>query len=691
VRAGDVVSVYLDGATEKAAAVVRANAANIANLHLYQDRIVIRSADGGNVTNTNLGQWDNDNDADMMFYSNTASFTCRGVASSTGFCGDSGKKVVVVSGTTYAPAGDVVLDAMELSGTFFLSGTIVKFLASGTGSTCTAAAGTMRPFCINGGTFTPNVSVIEFDGSSATTIQSTTYDDVSIGTISDTGGGVTYTLGGDTTINGFQIGNDASTNSDTFNISSYTLTLTGGSGPGTPVYFLSTKGVYNGSSGLTRLNSSVGGNIPAANATYYDLELYSAGTVTYQIGTAASQTLTVNRHLTIGDGTHAATVSTTTYSPAVNVAGDLTINTNATLSGSGSGTITANGNVTGVGAVNLTGGTFELRVSAGKNFGTSSSSANYGFNNLTFSNSHASSPITITTQTGGSGYVTVTGVLTVGKSGDAAGATTTLDAGNRVWYLSGAGTSFVLTTSKGLLTANTSTFHYSGGASAQNLTAATYYDLTAQGNISGGTFTFLAGTFTVNNDLSIGNAIWAVTATAATNSSTISIGRDFLINSNTTYTANASNPLTISRNFTNNGTFTHSSGTVVFNDNTKTSILSYNAATTFNNFTVTTAGKALQFDNVDQTNIAGTLTLTGSDCSTGRIFLDSDVNNSIWEINATGTISVSYVDVEDANAIAAITANNSTADNGNNTNWTINAGSCGAGNTTDGKFFALFD
>ena len=44
-------------------------------------------------------------------------------------------------------------------------------------------------------------------------------------------------------------------------------------------------------------------------------------------------------------------------------------------------------------------------------------------------------------------------------------------------------------------------------------------------------------------------------------------------------------------------------------------------------------------------------------------------------------MSISYADVEDANAVTtAITASNSTADNDNNTNWTIDGGTCG-GNT----------
>ena len=109
-------------------------------------------------------------------------------------------------------------------------------------------------------------------------------------------------------------------------------------------------------------------------------------------------------------------------------------------------------------------------------------------------------------------------------------------------------------------------------------------------------------------------------------------------------------------------------------------MLLYSAATMFNNLTITTAGKQMKFDETDQTNVSGTLTLTGGDCTTGRILLDSNVNDNQWDINATGSTSISYVDVEDSNAVTALTASNSTQDNLGNSNWTVNAGACsGAG------------
>ncbi|MBI3088306.1 MAG: filamentous hemagglutinin N-terminal domain-containing protein [Candidatus Omnitrophica bacterium] len=66
------------------------------------------------------------------------------------------------------------------------------------------------------------------------------------------------------------------------------------------------------------------------------------GSVTMRLGTAASQTLTVNGNLTIGNGTNAVTVTAATYNPNILVAGNFTLNANSTWT-KGSGTLTFNG------------------------------------------------------------------------------------------------------------------------------------------------------------------------------------------------------------------------------------------------------------------------------------------------------------------------------------------------------------
>lgn len=242
----------------------------------------------------------------------------------------------------------------------------------------------------------------------------------------------------------------------------------------------------------------------------------------------------------------------------------------------------------------------------------------------------------------------------------------------------------------GTFTPGSSTYTVTGstvnfnGSSAQTVNADfTYNNLQVQPSANTVTTNFAVGAVTVNGDLTLGNGTnTGVVVNANNASTTLSVAGSVSISGNTTFRANASNTLTIGDDFTNNGTFTHNNGTVVFNDNSKTSSLNYSADTTFYNLSITTAGKAMQFDEAQKTTVTHTLTITGTDCTTGRIFLDSVVDNNQWDITVTGaTVSISYADVEDANAVTtAITASNSTADNDNNTNWTIDGGTCG-GNT----------
>src|SRR3989344_647778 len=80
------------------------------------------------------------------------------------------------------------------------------------------------------------------------------------------------------------------------------------------------------------------------------------------------------------------------------------------------------------------------------------------------------------------------------------------------------------------------------------------------------------------------------------------------------------------------------------------------------------------FDNVDQTNVTGTLTIQGGACGT-KITLNSDSAGNRFELNATGAVDVDYAKIKDSAAVAALTADNS-SDAGNNTGWTINATAC---------------
>lgn len=224
----------------------------------------------------------------------------------------------------------------------------------------------------------------------------------------------------------------------------------------------------------------------------------------------------------------------------------------------------------------------------------------------------------------------------------------TVDANGQTIYVgnnySNAGT---FTANSGIVTMNAQD---AGNTLSGTMTgSSSFYDLVFNDSGTSGAWSFAANSATVTHDFTITGG--AVTAPSTT--------------------------LTIAEDFTNGDSFTHNSGTVVFNT-TAVSILSYSAATTFNNFTVNTGNKQIKFDDTYQTNIAGLFNIQGTDCGT-QVFLDSETNDNAWDIYVSGTYDIDYADVEDSTAITtALTANNSYETNDGNTNWTITSGSCGA-------------
>ena len=242
-----------------------------------------------------------------------------------------------------------------------------------------------------------------------------------------------------------------------------------------------------------------------------------------------------------------------------------------------------------------------------------------------------------------------------------------------------------LTITNGTITATsgntTVTGNYSNSATFTHNSGTVIFNATDAGNTLAGT---LSGTSSFYNLTFSGAAgAWSFTSNPS-----VTIANALSI-SNGTLTA-TSGTTTIGGNFTKTGgTFTHNSGTVVFNDNTKISTLTYNVDIVFSSFTVSTASKQMKFDNVDKTTIAGTFTINGSACGTAiQLYSDSDTNQ--FDIDATGTVSITYADIQDSNAITALSATNSVAGaGGNNTNWTITAGACGTSISVTGVCYAF--
>ena len=113
-NAGDVITVFLDGESQKAVTVTRATStsANISGFHLYQNRIIVRHEDSGPITIDDLAYYDSDNDPDILF--TAASSTDTLTASST-------SEFFVWSGMTFetgGAGGSISLSDLDINGTF---------------------------------------------------------------------------------------------------------------------------------------------------------------------------------------------------------------------------------------------------------------------------------------------------------------------------------------------------------------------------------------------------------------------------------------------------------------------------------------------------------------------------------------------------------------------------------------------
>jgi len=183
------------------------------------------------------------------------------------------------------------------------------------------------------------------------------------------------------------------------------------------------------------------------------------------------------------------------WSPLTNtvtVTNDLTMTAGTFDTANGTANVTVNGNVAcgaSCGTISMTAtNTFTQNVASNKNFGTSvAGTTAWTFNNLTFTKSTGTP--TITTSSTGTGDITVNSVLTIAAS-------TTLDAGNRMWHFAGTGSPFLVntigSTAYGSLTANTSTFSFEGTSGTIVIASATYYNL--QTSPASGTVTYTLGT-----------------------------------------------------------------------------------------------------------------------------------------------------------------------------------------------------
>ncbi len=179
------------------------------------------------------------------------------------------------------------------------------------------------------------------------------------------------------------------------------------------------------------------------------------------------------------------------------------------------------------------------------------------------------------------------------------------------------------------------------------------------------------------------------TVTVNTSSTLDTTGSNHALNSvnlviNGTLLGNGST-ITLSGNWTNAGTFTAGSSTVLLN--TATTATVGGGPTTFNNLTIThSAAKEVRFSTnaLHIITVSGTFTVTGSVANLIKLYSTS--GGTKWHFKPTGTSSVDYADIKDGGCESGsntVTATNST-DSGNNE-------SCWSFGVTPSASFAISD
>ncbi|MFA6098034.1 MAG: helix-turn-helix domain-containing protein [Patescibacteria group bacterium] len=309
--------------------------------------------------------------------------------------------------------------------------------------------------------------------------------------------------------------------------------------------------------------------------------------------------------------------------------------------------------------------------------GTSATNVRYApYNNLTLSGA-----ATYTQLTGG---CTVSGALNVanGATFSIPTSMTVTNSGtftlNTSGTVSGAGTVKFTSTSAGPGTGGTLSavvqYDSSGGSIASTtFDARTYVGaVDIYGNNSSNSVTAASGTYTFSGNLSITqDGTGTTTLDLNTSDPTVGVTGTTTIDASTILSASSASAMSLGDDFTNNGTFTHNSGSVAL---TTTATATITGNTTFNNLSVSGIGaaKTITFTASSVTTVVGTWTVTGT--AGNLITLQSSSSPTQWTINPT-VASVSYVQVSDSNNTGvAFCATYSTDTGDNNTNWSVSSG-----------------
>ncbi len=398
---------------------------------------------------------------------------------------------------------------------------------------------------------------------------------------------------------------------------------------------------------------------------------FNAGSVNYE-GQVGTTIYNYNyKNLGVGTSSEAGIGTTFTITGNMDIAGTLTIggpsSTNNDILAIGSNTVNLLqnivamarnvGNLAGSGTVNY------LGTSA-----TTMAGANY-YNLGVGTSSEAGVGVTYTLGAG----TTVNNVLTIGNASSTN--TDVLSGGNQTIVLMLSGDPWNITT-KGSFTPGNGTVSYQG-TSNTTVERMTYYNLYVAPASGTPSYTFTgSGNIVTANDLNIGGG-GKVNFDVETQDVNIGVSNNFIIGVGNTYNASSSASLNIGGSIAITGYFAKNTSTVTLDTPSKVSVLSYGVGQTFYNLTIGVTGKTIRFDNINRTVVANNFSVNAGSSCTNPVLLYSDSDGNQWDLQVLGAATVNYAQIKDSNAINALTANQ-TVNATNNTNWTINSGSCNA-------------
>lgn len=532
------------------------------------------------------------------------------------------------------------------------------FIALGNGGTITNS-GTLTFYdlssVVSGSSFSTSSS---FSIAGTLTVGATATFTASAGTITLNNGAIIAANAGTRLFNNLTIPNSVTANTSYTVAGALTVGASGTLNPSTGTVTLNSGASLSNAGTLSFQNLTIASGTSTGNTTYIIkgvLTNSSGGTFTSNSGTVtmndgasivnSGNQLTFN-NLTVADS------ATLTANTSYTVAGALTVGTGANLAPT-SGTIT----LSGTGTPLSISGTFT--TSGTNTVAYTGSTANVTartFQNLTLGGSG--------TYTMPASTLTLNGNLVV-----TSGATVTKGAG--VVVFAGSSTQ-TITDSNGtkqdlgsLQVSNTAVVLGSSIKatsltidSAKQLDANGSNTLTLTGNgssvlVATGTFVPSTGTVDFTSGATSGTTVPALTYNNLTlnkASNTFTAGGNIIAN-NFTLTAGtfiAPTTLTVNGDFSNSGTFTHNSGTVVIAPTAVNGISNIlgSSSTTFNNLTNTTTGSTIQFKNGNTYTFSGVFTATGNDSVPISLFSDSP--GSQWTVTFNSTPSFSFVRVRDS-------------------------------------------